>query len=61
MVPPLTLLVTAVTVATSDPLSQIDQRLLLLKKNAADARGYLVATRSGLAVISSGTVLSNKI
>jgi hypothetical protein len=46
IVPPFTLLVTAVTVASSAPLSQIDQRPFELKKNAAEARGYLVATTS---------------
>ena len=53
MVPPLTLLVTAVTVASSAPLSQIDQSLFESKKKAADANGYFVATRSGLATVSS--------
>jgi hypothetical protein len=47
------LLVTAVTVASSAPLSQMDQSPLLLKKNAADINGYFVATRSGLAMIIS--------
>ena len=59
IVPPLTLLVTAVTVASSDPLSQMLQREFELKKNAAEAKGYLVATKSGFAKMSSPTVLSN--
>ena len=53
MVPPFTLLVTAVTVASSAPLSQIDHNLLESKKNAAEANGYLVATKSGFATQSS--------
>jgi len=53
IVPPLTLLVTAVTVALSAPLSQIDQSLFESKKNAAEANGYFVATKSGFATVSS--------
>jgi hypothetical protein len=52
-------LVTAVTVALSAPLSQIAHSLLLLKKNAAEANGYFVATKSGSATMFSGTVASN--
>jgi len=53
IVPPFTLFVTAVTVASSVPLSQIDHNLFESKKNAADAKGYLVATKSGFATQSS--------
>ena len=53
IVPPFTLFVTAVTVAVSAPLSQIAQRPFELKKNAAEAKGYLVATKSGFAIQSS--------
>ena len=53
IVPPFTLFVTAVTVAVSAPLSQIDHNLFESKKKAADANGYLVATKSGLLTQSS--------
>ena len=53
MVAPLTRFVTAVIVALSAPLSQIAQSLFESKKNAADANGYFVATKSGLATVSS--------
>jgi hypothetical protein len=53
IVPPFTLFVTEVTVASSNPLSQIDQSLLESKKKAAEAKGYLVATKSGLETVSS--------
>ena len=46
-------MVTAVTVATSAPLSQIAQRLFELKKNAAEANGYLVEIRSGFATVAA--------
>jgi hypothetical protein len=59
IVPPLTRLVTAVTVASSAPLSHIDHNLFESKKNAADANGYLVATKSGLATVSSPMNLAN--
>jgi len=52
-VPPLTRFVTASTTSLVSPLSQIDHKLLLLKKKAAEARGYLVAIKSGLATQSS--------
>jgi hypothetical protein len=52
IVPPLTRFVTAVTVASSAPLSHIVHSLFELKKNAAELNGYFVATRSGLAKIS---------
>ena len=61
IVPPFTLLVTAVTVASSAPLSQIDQSLFESKKNAAEAKGYLVATKSGLATQSSPMNLVNPV
>ena len=50
IVPPLTLFVTAVTVASSAPLSQIAHNLFESKKNAAEAKGYFVATKSGLSI-----------
>ena len=53
IVPPFTLFVTEVTVASSAPLSQIDQSLLESKKKAAEAKGYLVDTKSGLPTVSS--------
>ena len=49
--------VTLVTVASSAPRSQMAQMLFELKKNAADASGYFVATKSGLATQSSPTNL----
>ena len=39
--------------------SNMDPGKIELKKNAADINGYFVATRSGLAMISSSTILSN--
>ena len=59
MTPPFTLFVTAVTVASSAPLSQIAQRPFELKKKAAEANGYLVATKSGFDAISSPINLPN--
>ena len=55
IVPPFTLLVTAVTVASSAPLEAISFSLFLEKNQAAESKGYLVATRSGFARISSST------
>ena len=52
IVPPFTRFVTDVTVASSAPLSQISQSLFELKKNAAEAKGYFVATKSGFAIQS---------
>ncbi len=49
MVPPLTLFVTAVTVASSAPLSEIAFNPFLLKNQPADANAYLVATKAGFA------------
>ena len=57
--PPFTRFVTAVTVASSAPLSHIDQSLFESKKNAAEASGYLVATKLGFANMSSSTNLEN--
>jgi len=37
----------------SAPLSQIDHSLFESKKKAAEANGYLVATKSGLETVSS--------
>ena len=51
--PPFILLVNFVMVLSSAPSSQIDQSLLVLKKNAADANGYFVATKSGFDTVSS--------
>ena len=41
-----------VTTSSDAPWSQIPHRLFFLKKNAAEARAYLVATKSGLLIIS---------
>ena len=48
IVPPFTLFVTAVTVAVSAPLSQIDQSLFESKKKAADAKNDLQAMKDKL-------------
>jgi hypothetical protein len=61
IVPPLTLLVTAVTVASSAPLSAISFILLVENNHAADAKGYFVATKSGLDTVSSPIALANDV
>ena len=53
IVPPLTLLVIAVTLASSAPLSAKAFKLLLDQNHAAESNGYFVATKSGFAAISS--------
>ncbi len=59
MVPPLTLFVTAVTVASSAPLSAIAFNPFFEKNQAADANGYLVETKSGFDTVSSLIALAN--
>ena len=56
IVPPLTFFVTAVIIVSVDPLSHTFQILFTSKKNAADIKGYLVATNSGFNRIFSFTI-----
>jgi len=58
MVPPFTHFVTAVTAASDASVHLGKQRV---KNQAADARGYFVATRSGLPTQSSPIALLNAV
>ena len=51
--------VTAVTVASSAPLSAIAFKPFLLKNQPAEAKAYLLATKSGLATVSSPIDFAN--
>jgi len=59
MVPPFTFLVIAVTSASVAPLSARAFNPREFQNHAAERSGYLVATRSGVSRMFSGTALSN--